>query len=63
MREVRGMDERVFAAGDLVINFPAWEVRLRGEVVKLTPTEYRLLSYLAANPGKPIPARNLLVKV
>ncbi|MBF8267687.1 MAG: DNA-binding response regulator [Dehalococcoidia bacterium] len=36
-------DEAVFDNGELAINFTLREVRLRGEVVKLTPTEYNLL--------------------
>lgn len=31
-----------------------------GRPVHLTPTEYRLLSYLAARPGRPVPHRELL---
>jgi len=55
--------ERVFQNGELVINFAQREVRVRGDLVKLTPTEYNLLYQLASNPGKPMSHRDLLSKV
>jgi len=38
--------------GDLEIDIERRVVRLRGDEVHLTPTEYSLLKYLASNPGK-----------
>jgi DNA-binding response OmpR family regulator len=38
--------------GDLVIDFSQHLVRLAGNEVALTPTEYRLLAYLAQNVGR-----------
>ncbi len=38
--------EAAFAAGDLTLDFAAQEVPVRGEEVRLTPTEYRLLELL-----------------
>jgi DNA-binding response OmpR family regulator len=38
-------------------------VHLRGEPVHLTPTEFDLLSYLAARPGVAIPRDELLAEV
>jgi len=55
--------EAEFANGDIVINFDRREVRLGGEIVKLTPTEYGLLYHLATNPGKPMSHRDLLRKI
>lgn len=60
---VSGQEDRAFAGGELVINFDQREVRLHGEAVKLTPTEYNLLHALASNPGKPLTHRELLLKV
>jgi DNA-binding response OmpR family regulator len=40
-----------FGDGDLVIDTRAAEVRKGGEVQSLTPSEFRLLRVLAANPG------------
>ncbi len=55
--------ERVFQNGELIINFAQREVRVGGDLVKLTPTEYNLLYQLASNPGKPMSHRDLLTKV
>lgn len=55
--------EKVFSDGELSINLPEREVRLLGEIVKLTPTEYNLLYHLATNAGKPMTHRDLLMKV
>jgi DNA-binding response OmpR family regulator len=41
-----------FGEGDLVINTDTREVFVRGERVVMTPTEYRLLLYLAEQPGR-----------
>jgi DNA-binding response OmpR family regulator len=56
-------DVRVFADGDLVINFSMREVTVRGELVNLTPTEYGLLSYMARNAGRVLPRELLLSQV
>jgi two-component system, OmpR family, alkaline phosphatase synthesis response regulator PhoP len=41
----------VLAVGDLVIDPGRHEVRLRGEPVELTHTEFRILHFLARRPG------------
>jgi len=46
--------------GPIVIDFARHEVLVDGKPVKLTPTEYRLLSYLASNPNRVISHRELL---
>jgi two-component system KDP operon response regulator KdpE len=56
-------DVRVFADGDLVINFSLREVTVRGQQVNLTPTEYGLLSYMARNAGRVLPRELLLAQV
>ncbi|HZU07033.1 MAG TPA: response regulator transcription factor [Chloroflexota bacterium] len=45
---------------DLEIDHNRYEVRLRGEPVSLTPTEFRILSCLARNLGRVVSARKLL---
>lgn len=50
-------------AGDLEIDFASRMVRRRGEVLKLTKTEYELLSYLASNSGKVLTHRQILHSV
>lgn len=52
-----------FTTGDLVINFEKREVTRHGQVVKLTPTEYKLLFMLARNAGRALTFENLLDKV
>jgi DNA-binding response OmpR family regulator len=52
-----------FVSGDLSIDFATHEVRLRGEVVRLTTTEYRLLEELARHAGAVIPHHALLERV
>ncbi len=49
--------------GDLVIDFGQRLVRLAGRKVALTPTEYRLLAYLARNAGRIVPQDVLLQQV
>ena len=53
----------VFRNGSLEIDFAAHTVRLKGEVVKLTITEYKLLGLLAQNVGKLITQRQLLKEI
>lgn len=55
--------EAVFADGRLTINFDGREVRLDGNLIRLTPTEYNLLHQLAQNPGKLVTHGELLSKL
>jgi DNA-binding response OmpR family regulator len=48
----RGSDSLRFDGGNLVIDVSAQAVVVRGVAVDLTPTEYRLLLYLARNAGQ-----------
>jgi two-component system KDP operon response regulator KdpE len=52
-----------FHSGDLTVDFAAQEVRLRGEVVPLTATEYKLLYHLVRNAGHVLRHETLLAKV
>ena len=47
-----GQEDQLFSSGDLVVDLPARTVTVRGETVKLTPTEYSLLELFVRNPGK-----------
>jgi len=49
-----------FKAGPINIDFAGHKVTLDGQPVKLSPTEYRLLAYLASNAGRVILHRELL---
>jgi DNA-binding response OmpR family regulator len=51
---------RGFKAGPIEIDFAQHRVTVDGQEVKLTPTEYRLLAYLASNPNRVILHRELL---
>jgi len=66
MRRAPGTGEdgaNVIHAGDLEIDFEARRVEVRGKNVRLTPKEFDLLRFLAANPDKPVPHRKLLQTV
>ncbi len=52
-----------FAVGDLTIDFATREVRVRDEVVELTPTEYLLLEELVRHAGTTMPHQLLLERV
>jgi len=57
----QGPAEACFA--DLVINRRRHEARVRGQVVDLTPTEFRLLEVLAGEPGRAFTRLELLDRV
>ncbi len=49
-----------FEAADLSIDYGTREVKLRGEVVKLSPKEYNLLKMLAESAGQVVTQKRLL---
>ncbi len=49
--------------GDLTLDFARHKVMVRNQVIALSPTEFRLLSYLARNRGRVVPHRTLLFEV
>jgi DNA-binding response OmpR family regulator len=51
---------QVYDEGDIVIDFPSNEVRVRGELVALTPLEFRLLTTFTAHPGQVLSRDQLL---
>lgn len=53
----------LLAFGEVVVDFADRTVLRAGEVVHLTPVEFRLLALLAANPGKVLTHRQLLKEV
>jgi two-component system OmpR family response regulator len=52
--------EEVLIHGDLWINPVKREVKISGEVISLTPTEYSILYILAKHPGRPYSRLQLL---
>ncbi len=55
--------DQSFSSGDLTINFTSHEVRLNGQAVPLTHTEYRLLEELVRHAGNVMTHQLLLDKV
>lgn len=56
-------DRRVLRFGELVIDSVKHEVALRGEPVKLTMTEFKLLRHLVRNAGRAFSRNDLLDEV
>jgi two-component system, OmpR family, KDP operon response regulator KdpE len=52
-----------FEAGELAIHFQNQEVTVRGQPVRLTPVEYKLLYHLVRNVGHLLPHEALLDRV
>lgn len=52
--------ERLILSGDLLINTDSRQVSVHGKPVRLTPTEYDILIYLAQRIGKVVTHRELL---
>jgi two-component system KDP operon response regulator KdpE len=55
--------EPVVRSGDLLIDLAHRSVSVGGRAVRLTPTEYELLRYLALHAGKPVTHTTLLRQV
>ena len=53
----------LFQTGDLEVDFAQQVARIRGEQVNLTPTEFRIISFLARNAGRVVTQADLLTKV
>lgn len=58
-REVR----QIYDDGEIAIDFGASDVRVRGELVALTPLEFRLLTALTDHPGQVLSRDQLLEPV
>jgi DNA-binding response OmpR family regulator len=52
-----------FLSGDIAVNFDSHDVTVKGEHLKLTPTEYKLLYQLVRNAGRVLPFDMLLTRV
>lgn len=53
----------VVTFGDVIVDLGATRVTVRGEEVRLTPTEWHLLEVLLRNPGQLLSQRQLLTEV
>jgi DNA-binding response OmpR family regulator len=56
-------DGRAVKAGDVVIEPDRHEVRLRGDLIEVTPAEFEILLTLAATPGRVYTRRQLLERL
>lgn len=52
-----------YAVGDLQVDLARYAVHLRGQAVRLTPTEFKLLARLARQAGQVVTHRQLLLDV
>ena len=59
----RDDEASAFTTGDLEVDLASRVVKLAGEEVHLTPTEYKLLLQLVQNPGKVVTQQKLLREV
>jgi two-component system KDP operon response regulator KdpE len=55
--------EPLFVCGDLTLDFAQRKVTVRGQEVKLSRTEYKLLHYLAKNVDRVLPHEDILRQV
>jgi two-component system KDP operon response regulator KdpE len=58
-----GLEDQVFTSAELVVDHGTRTVLVRGESVRLTPTEYALLALLVRNAGRVLTHTYLLVQV
>ena len=63
LRDKGEEESSVFSVGDLKVDFSRREVFIKDTQVHLTPTEYKLLTMLAQNPGKVVSQETLLREV
>jgi two-component system KDP operon response regulator KdpE len=63
VRQAQEPDQGVFEAGELRVDRDRHEVAVRGQTVKLTPLEYRLLHTLIKHAGKVVTRQQLLREV
>ncbi|TVR02948.1 MAG: DNA-binding response regulator [Spirochaetaceae bacterium] len=55
--------EELVTAGDITVDLRRREVRVGGQEVHLTPTEFGIVALLARNPGQPVEVETLLREV
>ncbi|MBR6376763.1 MAG: response regulator transcription factor [Oscillospiraceae bacterium] len=58
-----GRSENLIQVGDIALNPTKKQLIVRGEPVRLTPTEYKLLLVLMSNPGRVFSAEELYERV
>jgi DNA-binding response OmpR family regulator len=63
MRRNLGAIDPLFEFGDVVLDPTACEVRSKGRLISLTPTEYRLLANFLKHPGKIFSKEDLIARL
>jgi two-component system OmpR family response regulator len=64
LRRTQGApSERVLTFADLDLDQDSYQVRRAGQLIDLSPTEFRLLRYLMLNPGRVLTRAQLLAHV
>ena len=66
LRRIKSRDEStepVFYSNDLVVDFARHRVCVGNQEVNLSPTEYKLLSYMSCNAGRVVTPDQLLDKI
>jgi DNA-binding response OmpR family regulator len=58
--EQRNKATRILTYGEITLNEELQQVTVRGDVVNLTPNEYRMLSYMMHHPNKPVSKEEFL---
>lgn len=61
IREARG--EEQLAVGDLILSLTEKKLYVRGEQVRLTATEYKILQLMMSHPGRVFPAEEIYERV
>lgn len=61
--EAHGPPGARIVRGDMIVDSDRHEVRIAGQVVNLTATEFRLLHFLAAHPGRVFTRNHMLDRV
>ena len=56
-------ENNVFSSGEILIDYDKMQVKRADETVKLTATEYRLLTLLTKNSGQVLTRRSILEKL
>jgi DNA-binding response OmpR family regulator len=62
-RNPRANVTQIYNDGELLIDLEQRRVQLRGQLVPLTPTEFRLLTILLRRPGRVVPHEDLIREV
>lgn len=60
IRRGKNLKQTSLTMGDVTLNLPEQTVCVRGQIVELSPTEYRVLEYMLHHPRKIVSKRELL---